>query len=278
VIKNERFINKDLLNYFIIFEVKMTIVQDVKSAQALSAYVVAPFDQAFKELSAEGYKLISLQQNARLRIEQGKDAVVSRKGNWVREGAIYIPGASHVLFVRESPVLEMPEQATQAHRQGKEVYITSGQLVKAEQSSIKIPYGQKNIPTERFKDEALPVWAFGDKAEDYGNFLREADIIKVNFLLICKGFVDKQTGPFSYQIWFEDIGSGFSLNGRTDLIFNCCNTSRGVRGDVVATSAEGMQKNLEDRVTLTQLRESAGKAQPSEVCHKEYIIEKYRKI
>nr|MBA4405063.1 hypothetical protein [Nanoarchaeum sp.] len=75
------------------------INHDIKPTGIASAYVEAPFDIALEELEEAGYKPISLEQNARLRIQQGKGADVSRKGNWTREGFIYIPGADKVRIV-----------------------------------------------------------------------------------------------------------------------------------------------------------------------------------
>jgi len=50
----------------------MVIIQDIKPKPFDSVYVDAPFDQALKELSGKGYRLVSLRENARLRIQKAK--------------------------------------------------------------------------------------------------------------------------------------------------------------------------------------------------------------
>ena len=63
----------------------------IKSISGLEAYISAPFDVALKTLQDEGYQLISLKENARLRIRKGARTNISRDGNWVREGFLYLP-------------------------------------------------------------------------------------------------------------------------------------------------------------------------------------------
>ena len=64
----------------------MTIVNDIKPRGTDSAYVNdKPFDEAKAELEKAGYHISSLEENASLRIQEGKDAYVSRNGNWVKE-------------------------------------------------------------------------------------------------------------------------------------------------------------------------------------------------
>ena len=43
-----------------------------------SAYEEAPFDEAKKELESQGYRIISLEENARLRMQEGKNAFISQ--------------------------------------------------------------------------------------------------------------------------------------------------------------------------------------------------------
>jgi len=67
-------------------EIKVDITKGMKSA-----YVAAPFDQAKEALENEGYEMISLEQMAQLRIQEGKDSFVSKNGNWTKEGFLYVP-------------------------------------------------------------------------------------------------------------------------------------------------------------------------------------------
>ena len=63
------------------------INEDVDSI--VSAYVDAPFDEGKGALGKRGYNLISLEENANLRIQEGEDSYVSRNGNWTREAIVY---------------------------------------------------------------------------------------------------------------------------------------------------------------------------------------------
>ena len=67
----------------------MIINYDVKPMQVDSAYVEAPFDKAKVELEGKGFRVISAAENAMLRIQEGKDAFISRNGNWTREGFLF---------------------------------------------------------------------------------------------------------------------------------------------------------------------------------------------
>ncbi|MAG79177.1 hypothetical protein CMI40_02265 [Candidatus Pacearchaeota archaeon] len=53
-------------------------------------HVYALFDKALEKLNKKGYRLITLEENAKLRMLKGKDSYVSKNGNFVQEGTIYI--------------------------------------------------------------------------------------------------------------------------------------------------------------------------------------------
>lgn len=57
--------------------------------------VVALFDEGKERLASNGYRIISLQENARLRMQESAGSYVSQNGNCVREGAIYVPGKGY---------------------------------------------------------------------------------------------------------------------------------------------------------------------------------------
>ena len=88
---------------------KYSINVDVKLREISSACVLAPFDEGKEILEEEGYKIISLQENARLRMQEGRYHAVSLGGNWVKEDAIYIPGKGKFL-TKNSPIMANPQQ------------------------------------------------------------------------------------------------------------------------------------------------------------------------
>ncbi len=86
----------------------MDIYVDANIGRA-SAYVLAPFDEAKRSLEEAKYKIISLEENAKLRVQEKRDSVLSKcacrncagriveisnvsdSGNWLREGLVYVP-------------------------------------------------------------------------------------------------------------------------------------------------------------------------------------------
>lgn len=71
------------------------------------------FEEAMAELTKRRYWIISISENADLRIRSGLGARICQKENYVREGAIYHKGERGII-VRESPYLENPELLRQA--------------------------------------------------------------------------------------------------------------------------------------------------------------------
>ena len=117
---------------------------DVKPSGLYSAHVKAPFDLAKGILENAGYRIISLEENAVLRIQQGEDSFVSRNGNWTRESFVYHPEKG-IYLTKNSPIMSNPTEATQAHREGKEFYLNDEQIEKALANSVKLPKNVKPI-------------------------------------------------------------------------------------------------------------------------------------
>ena len=207
------------------------LIQDIKPRGTDSAYVSAPFDVAKAELEANDYKVISLEENARLRMQEGKDSYVSRNGNWTREGVLYLPD-KRILLTKNSPIMDNPKEATDCHRQGKEFYLTPEQVEKALAESIEIK--DRQIPTNRFGENELTVYAFGEVAKQYGEFLKEAGIEEMPVWL-----ANVQDKPFARQMWFRDLVGRSELNGNDRGLSYC--RVRGVR----VSGAEGTQKSFE---------------------------------
>ena len=183
------------------------INEDIKPRGITSAYVEVPFDVAKKTLERANYRIISLEENARLRMQEGKDSYVSRNGNWTREGFVYIPEKG-IFLTKNSPIFDNAREAIKCHRKGKEFYLTKDQIEKALADSIQIPRDIKSISTERFADDKITVYAFGNSAQDYGNFLKEAGINGMPIWL-C----DLEEKPFARQLWFRNLDGGSVLGG-----------------------------------------------------------------
>lgn len=190
-------------------KIKPEIQVDIRPTGIESATFYAPFDQALETLTEKGCEVISLPQNAQLRIQQGKDSYVSRIGNYTREGVLYFPNGKPKL-VRNSPILLSAREATQAHRERKDFYPTQAQIEQALQDSFDFPQEDTEIPTNRFGENELTRYAFEDVAEQYGQFLRESGIETMPILVIDRDLVNKKSQPFARQIWFGELGSGRS--------------------------------------------------------------------
>lgn len=215
---------------------------DVRPSGIESSRVYAPFDQALETLRSNGYEIISIAQNAQLRMQQGAKSKVSQSGNWVKEGVIYIPKENPRL-VKTSPILQSAKEATQSHRSGKEFYLTQDQVDLALTSSIVFPSRNIEIPTDRFADEELTTYVFGGEkeAQEYGAFLRESGIKSMPVWTVSKNTLDSQSTPFARQLWFDWLGVRSGLVGG-DYGLGVVVGIRGVRQ--VSTEGANASQNL----------------------------------
>jgi len=209
----------------------MVLVKDIQQKGISSAYIEAPFDKGKEILEQEGYRIISLEENAKLRIQQGESAFVSQNGNWTIEGVLYILKKGKFL-TKKSPIMTNAKQATECHRNGQDFYLNSEQVEQSLADCVEFP--SKSIPTDRFAENEITVYVFGNVAEDYGKFLKEVGINKMPIYLT--NLHDK---PFVRQMWFGD------LDGRSELDGNYGDLGGDNRLLGVRNSAEGMQENIE---------------------------------
>jgi hypothetical protein len=231
----------------------MEIINDIKLKEIDSAYVAGPFDQTLKALKSQGYKLISLEEKAGLRMQQGKDYDVSSQGNWVKEGALYVPGKGRFI-TRHSTVLDHPKKATQAHRNGKEYFVSDEQVKMTLEDSVQVPYkvneiptirfGEEmkmtledsvqviydvnEIPTDRFGEDVIAMFCFGKNAKDYGLFLKDAGISKMPLWFNEEDYVQEQGKPYANQLWLYGLNIESALGGG-NRILSCNCGSRGVK-------------------------------------------------
>ena len=194
--------NRKIYKYSFHKKSMTNIIQDVKPTETASAYVEKPFDQAKVELEAVGgYDIISLEDNAKLRIAMGTNHSVSQRGNYTREGFLYVPQKG-IFLVKNSPIMANAKEATKCHRNGREFYLTGEQVEEALKDSVKIKSGD-SIPTKRFGEDELTRYAFGETAQAYGDFLKQA---KINEMPVWLASVEKK--PFARQAWLHRLGGG----------------------------------------------------------------------
>lgn len=213
--------------------------------------VKAPWDESLKALRNKRANPINARGLAYARIQEGRNSSLYQYGSYTQEGLIYVP-KSDILLVRKSPLLNKisSEKATQAHREGKEFYLDAGKYQKqAEQDKNKDPQKRKvftlnkkenfEIPTNRFKDEELSLWLFGDQAEAYGNFLKENNINEMPVWLVSQDHVNNQKQSFARQLWLHYLVIRSDLSGDYRTL-NYVNRTRGVQ----KTSEAGSQPKL----------------------------------
>jgi hypothetical protein len=150
----------------------MSVIIDFQLNEISSAYVNLPFDQGKVELEKAGYQIISLEQDARLRKQVGINSEIFKKRNWVKEGVLCLPKGGKFL-TKNSPIMINSVEATKTHRGGNEFYLTDEQIEQGLIDSIKLKNGDFSIPTKRFGEDKLTVYAFGSFAQEYGDFLNE---------------------------------------------------------------------------------------------------------
>jgi len=191
-----------------------------------SAYVEAPFDVALKELKKEGYRIISLEENAKLRMQEGKDAFISRNGNYVQEAIIYDKDKGK--FLTKYPIIiDNAQEATERHKNGDEFYLNDKQVSNAIKKGIAVKFPKikdYSIPTDKFGEDIITDFAFGKIAKDYGLFLKDAGIKEMPIWFA--GLKDK---AFARQMWFGRLGDddGSDLYGDYGYL-NCDDWVRGV--------------------------------------------------
>jgi hypothetical protein len=170
----------------------MTLVKDVNN----SACVKAPFDEAKSELEEEGYHIISLEEQVRLIMREGRDSDIFKNGNWVKEGFLNVPYRGKFL-TKSSPIIVYPVDATNAHREGKEFYLTNEQVRIGLRGALKLPDKTFSIKKGRFGREEVTVFAFGNYAQAYGDFLKKEGINKIFVWIDSYG-----NKSFARQVWF----------------------------------------------------------------------------
>ncbi len=182
------------------------IHRDIKPLGIDSVTMDGRFDDSLAELQILGYEVISVAQNAELRIHQGAKASVSHRGNLTREGIIYTPHAKPIL-VKNSPILMKPSVTTTAEKLGFERYLRATELsryLSEETDFIEFPEEYFEIPTNRFGEEGLTVFLFGgeQKARRYGEFLAKEGVYEMPVNPLDKSYVYTHDRPFARQLYF----------------------------------------------------------------------------
>ena len=164
---------------------------DIGSREELSALVRAPFDVALSRLHSKGYRVVSSEDLARLRIQEGIDADVSQYNSFTREGFIFLRRG--IYLTKNSPIINNPEKAVKDSLENStycptpeeiDVALNDSIRIKPENSDIYgIEFCRFSIPLEAFGEEEITSFLFGKQAREYGTFLKESGVEKLSFEL-----------------------------------------------------------------------------------------------
>jgi hypothetical protein len=194
----------------------MEIKNLVKQTTEEVVYIDGAFDKSKEFLETKGYAVASIQKIAKARIEQGKDAEVSRNSGWTKEGFVYVLKDNEFRLTLNSPIMANTKDATNAtdsHRSGKEFYLTPKQLERAIADSVKV--SGEPVPTNRFGENEAIVFIFKKTAQKYGEFLEEAGIKEMPVHLPTI-----QEKSFARQLWFRSLYSDSEVSGNWILDFD----------------------------------------------------------
>lgn len=212
----------------------MAIKIDVRSRGIESGYETKPFDESKALLESRGYDIISLKQLADLRIARGKDSHVANWGGGAREAFVYDRDRGFFL-VRNSPIMVNAKEATECSRHRREFYLTPEQvelsLGNEGVDSIKFKNRSLNtIPFNRFGEDERTVFAFGNSAQPYGDFLEEAmwewGVSEMHTYLST---VNKKS--FARQVWLSGVCSNWHGLGNYRDGLDICISLRGIRNN-----------------------------------------------
>lgn len=189
-------------------------------------YAQDSFDKAKEALETIGYKIASAEDIAKARIEQGKDAEVSRYGGWTKEEFVYDKSNGIYLSKNLSHIIANARKATECHRNGEEFYLTDKQVNESLDSGailVSKDSDDFSISTNRFGEDKIMVYAFGESAKQYGEFLRKAGIKGMSVWL-----ANLEDKPFARQMWFGFFRDwSFLVGNLRDLSYS--SRVRGVR-------------------------------------------------
>ncbi|MEI7718754.1 MAG: hypothetical protein WCI72_02715 [archaeon] len=189
---------------------------DVTLPHVSSAYVVGEkFSDALHKLRAEGYDLISGEQNAMLRVQRGKRFGVTNRGNLLSAGTLYIPGVGRYL-TSESLVLDDPEGATKAHKSKEEYFVTAEQVERGLVGAVKVPDNFKRfLSSDELKSGEIGQVIFGDSVDSYvSKFVRRGMDFEIDEL----NYVNAQKQPYANILYWRGIDLDSTLYGKLWLL------------------------------------------------------------
>jgi hypothetical protein len=183
------------------------LIVDVANDELDSAFVEDLPYYALEKLFSNRFEPISLQDNALLRTRLGPYQLVSEKGNFVKEGAVYVPGRGAFL-VRSSPIFEDLKRYGGMNYESLRGKDDHKLIREALEDAVEIPNSEheKVFPTFLLEKDKLMQFIFGDVAKDYGKFLYDRGIRELKIKTLPMNVVNGHYHPFVRDVYFGSLG------------------------------------------------------------------------
>lgn len=196
------------------------VIQDIDSEKFYSGYINVGFNIGKSSLENKGYRIVSLEDYANIRLKYSKTNESVLKGCRVSEGVITLPDKKRYL-TKTSPIMRDPEKFTRLSRKNDFLFLSKEELEYALQNYCEIK--ENNIPTNRFKESELMNFCFGTHSKEYGEYLKEHGI---SFLSLYYG--DKLDKPYISQAWLCGLENNSLIVCDEDFLYYPQNI-RGIR-------------------------------------------------
>jgi len=196
-------------------------------------YAQGPFDQGLASLREEKVSLWSAEELARLRVQLGAAHPVSQRWSWVAENFNYVTDAEADILIAlaaQNPIIKDPARAVQAHREGREVYLTDTVFRELRDLASPDPDMARQtgvyrltrdnvraeIPATALDEYGPTRFLLGAQAKPYGKFLQESGIQTVHFYTVGVDYIrnPKHEGQtLGRALWVSDLLNRSSLYG-----------------------------------------------------------------
>lgn len=152
-----------------------------RDKNTLATVVRDDFDEAVNTLKEDGFRVMSLEEAARIKCS---NPYLPAEGNKcpenfiVKEGAVYVPNKGSYI-VRKSPLLYFPHKATKTHQNlseegfRKNFYVSDNLLQEVLSDSIKISNLEGEINSKSLNESEIARFCFGEYTEEFGKVINE---------------------------------------------------------------------------------------------------------
>lgn len=182
-----------------------------------------------EKLEKEDYHVISVRENALLRLFSGMNSFVSLNSNWTKESILFLPGKEFYL-ISENPLIEYP------NKNELEEIIAKSVKIKPNWGKSWENHQSYTIPTNRLGEDQTTNTLLQDIAKPYGEFLADqgfkefsinlnhGEIKFPNILPVAFHGFQEHNHPSNWKFYKSD--SDISTNGTAY-------TLRGIKGNLL---------------------------------------------